>query len=207
MTELLSTGILKDDRTNQYLGKNDKGKFKYNKNEYGSDKAFIIDLQDENDDKEEYLDDNWDLIDGSYETDGDKNILKSEYIKEDSITNMSKSDVQEILAGVNDGVEEDDKTNFLLIKVDGQYWDESKMSSYKSENIVPTEDEDYEYLTIYLDKVTFAPCENWTLQGRYDNYDEDGFIDDNDDEYDGKYFVYSPQDKSQKVVIELNEYS
>ena len=31
-------------------------KFKYNKNEYGSDKAFIIDLQDENDDKEEYLD-------------------------------------------------------------------------------------------------------------------------------------------------------
>ena len=59
MTELLSTGILKDDRTNQYLGKNDKGKFKYNKNEYGSDKAFIIDLQDENDDKEEYLDDKY----------------------------------------------------------------------------------------------------------------------------------------------------
>ena len=103
--------------------------------------------------------------------------------------------------------DEDDKTNFLLIKVDGLNWDSTKMQSYNTEKDIPTEDGKEIDLTIYLDKVTFAPCENWTLQGRYDNYDEDGFIDDNDDEYDGKYFVYSPQDKSQKVVIELNEYS
>ncbi|MFY9099810.1 hypothetical protein OZY48_02000 [Aliarcobacter cryaerophilus] len=206
LTKLLSDinvnghdNILESDMTNRYLGKNDKGEFKYNK-EY---KAFFIDLQDGNDDKEEYLDDDKNLIDGSYKIEDDKNILKSEYIKEDSITNMSKSDVQKILDGINDGVaDEDDKTNFLLIKVDGQYWDESKMSSYKSEKIIPTEDGENEDLTIYLDKVTFAPCENWTLQGRYNSYNEDGFADENKDN-DGNYLVYSPQDGSQKVVIEL----
>ncbi|MCT7542925.1 hypothetical protein [Aliarcobacter cryaerophilus] len=221
LTKLLSkidvnghSDILKSDMTNitidnKYLGKNDKGEFKYNKEDYGSDKAFIIDLKDGNDYKEEeYLDDDDDgdvnLKNGSYKIEDDKNILKSDYIKEDSITNMSKSDVKTILDGVNDGVADEDKTNFLLIKVDGLNWDSNKMQSYNVQENITTEDGKEIDLTIYLDKVTFAPCENWTLQGRYDSHGENGFAEENKAN-NGKYLVYSPQDGSQKVVIELNE--
>lgn len=217
LTELLSNidvngneNILKSDKVYKYLvEKGEKGsEFKYNKEEYGSDKAFVIDLQDGNDYKEEdYLDDG-DLINDSYETNNGKNILNSKYIKEDSITNMSKSDVKTILDGVNNGVVvEDDKASFLLIKVDGdEYeWDgnEYKMQSYNTKGDITTKDGDEIDLTIYLDKVTFAPCENWTLQGRYSNID--GFADENKDDDNGKYLVYSPDNGNTKVVIELNE--
>ncbi|MCT7461695.1 hypothetical protein N5S71_04135 [Aliarcobacter cryaerophilus] len=167
-------------------------------------KAFIINLKDDNDyEEEEYLADDGSLKNVSYETTKDgKNILKSEYINEDSITNMSKSDVQKILDGVNEGVEEDDKTNFLLIKVDGLKWDSTKMQSYNIQKDIQTEGGEEIDLTIYLDKVTFAPCENWTLQGRYKNYNE-GVFEGKDN--DGKYLVYSPDNGNTKVVIELNE--
>ncbi|MGJ0313076.1 hypothetical protein [Aliarcobacter cryaerophilus] len=177
LTELLSTNILKDTRANEYLGNNhDKGIFKYKKEDYGSGKAFVINLQDRNDVLSEY--------------DEEDNLVKSNTIG-DSITGMSKSDVETILDGVNEGV--GDKASFLVIKVDGIYWDKTNMQSYETDGD-------------YLDKVTFASCENWTLQGRYDSYDKNGFnnaVDDNTDY--AKYLVYSPDNGNTKVVIELSD--
>ncbi|MGJ0302527.1 hypothetical protein NG774_04275 [Aliarcobacter cryaerophilus] len=184
LTELLSTDILKDTRANEYLGKQDgKGKFNYNNDvrydNTAGKKAFIIDLRDENDDLSEY--------------DEEGNLVQSNTIG-DSITGMTKDDVETILKEVNKGA--DKKADFLVIKVDGYEWDTDNMRSYENDK------------DIYLDKVTFAPCENWTLVGRYNEYLEIGIEEHNtltNENSGGKYLVYSPQEGNQKVVIELND--
>ncbi|PRN01431.1 hypothetical protein [Aliarcobacter cryaerophilus] len=105
LTELLSSDIRtrSDDIGHAYLGKNDKGKFIYNnKDDYGSGKAFVIDLQEGKDDYGQYIDDE----------------------ESDSITGMTKNDIKTILEGVNA------EADFLLIKVDGYEWDEEQMQSY-----------------------------------------------------------------------------
>lgn len=103
----------------------------------------------------------------------------------DSITGMTTTDVEKILGDVNNGAD------FLVIKVDGYKWNDDKpddMWSYKYDE------------NIHLDKVTFAPCENWTLVGKYNNYKEIGETNENKE---GMFLLYSSGDT--KVVIELEQ--
>lgn len=155
LVDLLSTDILIDGTFDGYLGEF-KGNFIYNYDEdnynfINAGKAFIIDLQDGDDEDE----------------------------KGDSITGMSISDVETILDGV--------KADFLVIKVDGQYWDGYNMQYY-------TEESDGNY----LDNVTFARCEEWRLQ---EKYNDSGSLPSDDDYV--QYLVYSPDGGTTKVVIEL----
>ncbi|MCT7492837.1 hypothetical protein [Aliarcobacter cryaerophilus] len=161
LVDLLLTSNLKSTDVHNYLEKRDKGKLEYNNDvnydKTAGEKAFVIDLRDGND----------------------------ESLGGDSITGMTKKDVEKILGDVKNGAD------FLVIKVDGYKWNDDKpndMWSYKNDK------------NIHLDKVTFAPCENWTLVGKYNNYKEIGETNENKE---GMFLLYSSGDT--KVVIELEQ--